>query len=134
MAVKTKERWGAVSKPSPVKEGIEQQRKNGLFQSLSAVWVSWLQACPSSVAPAGGTAAPLRLRGLTATHPHHWTQAQCWPGLSWVLLVPQIHTAIPLPSLGHGAAAGGHREPWRKEEKKKKVYFIREPLKAPGFC
>lgn len=39
------------------------------------------------------------------------------------MLIPQIQAAILLPSLGHGAVVGGHREPWKK--KKKGLFYQR---------
>ena len=42
---------------------------NSLSPSQPTVWVSWLQACLSSVAPAGGTVVPLRLQRTNPT-PH----------------------------------------------------------------
>lgn len=101
------------------------------YQAQPAVWASWLQACPSSVAPAGGTAAPLRLRGLTAPTPHLWTQAQGWRRLSWVMLIPQIQAAIPMPSISRVWSCG-----WRTQgaaEKKKKDLFYQRASKGTWF-
>lgn len=64
--LKTKERWRTVSTPRPPERRNEMAKGNSLSASQPTVWVSWLQACLSSVAPAGGTVVPLRLK---RTHP-----------------------------------------------------------------
>lgn len=52
--------------PQASKRRNEMAKGNSLSPSQPTVWVSWLQACLSSVAPAGGTVMPLRLK---RTHP-----------------------------------------------------------------
>lgn len=66
VTLKTKERWRTVSTPRPPERRNEMAKGNSLSPSQPTVWESWLQACLSSVAPAGGTVVPLRLK---RTHP-----------------------------------------------------------------
>lgn len=89
-----------------------------LGHSLSEV--SWLQACPFPVIPAGGAAAPLRLKDsiLPSLKPK-----------------PSLRLCRNLRLLDFSPLQGvKHWEDAQSDGGKKNVYLIRWPLKAPGFC
>lgn len=88
VTVKVK-KGGCCLLPSPMEEGMKHQK------TMAFTGLSQQSGCPGSRpvsplwAPAGDTAAPLRLRELTLPpFPQPWTQAWCWPRPSWLMLIP----------------------------------------------
>lgn len=95
---------------------------NSLSPSQATAWVSWLQVCLSSVAPAGGTVVPLRLQRTNPT-PHALDPG---PVLAKAHLGHAHPPRLRLPSLWPlQGVKPGLQDTGSHGGKKKKVYLIR---------